>query len=54
MANAVVPETGLGEIFPQAARLAGFCRVATSDVDEAADQVGRIFCPHRLASIKRP
>lgn len=33
---------------PRAERLAGFVRVATADVDEAADQIGRIFCPHRL------
>ncbi len=33
---------------PGAERLAGFTRVATSDVDEAAEQIGRIFCPHDL------
>lgn len=32
----------------QAARLAAFTRVATDSVDDAADAVGRIFCPHRL------
>ena len=32
----------------RAARLASFSRVATADVDDAADAVGRIFCPHRL------
>jgi AraC-like DNA-binding protein len=32
----------------RAARLAAFSRVATADVDDAADAVGRIFCPHRL------
>ena len=31
-----------------AARLASFNRVATHSVDDAADAVGRIFCPHRL------
>src|SRR2546430_13013332 len=51
MARAIGPETGLGQGFPQAARLAGFRRVATSDVDEAAEQVGRIFCPHRLTPL---
>lgn len=51
MANAVIPRTAPGPGFPQAARLGGFCRVATSDVDEAAEQVGRIFCPHRLAPV---
>jgi AraC-like DNA-binding protein len=30
------------------ARLAGFCRVATASVDDAAEQIGRIFCPHAL------
>jgi AraC-like DNA-binding protein len=32
-------------------RLAEFVRVATDDVDEAADAIGRIFCPHELAPI---
>jgi len=32
----------------QAERLAGFARVSTCDVDEAAEQIGRIFCPHDL------
>lgn len=31
-----------------AVRLADFTRVATDDVDEAAEQIGRIFCPHDL------
>jgi AraC-like DNA-binding protein len=31
-----------------AARLAAFNRVSTGSVDDAADAVGRIFCPHRL------
>ncbi|WP_027547326.1 AraC family transcriptional regulator [Bradyrhizobium sp. WSM2254] len=31
-----------------AERLAGFARVATDDVDAAAEQIGRIFCPHDL------
>lgn len=34
--------------FDRAARLAAFTRVATASVDDAADAVGRIFCPHRL------
>jgi hypothetical protein len=33
---------------PQAERLAAFARVTTDDVDEAAEQIGRIFCPHDL------
>jgi len=32
-----------------APRLAAYSRVATHDVDEAAEQIGRIFCPHGLA-----
>ncbi|MDA9433171.1 AraC family transcriptional regulator [Bradyrhizobium sp. CCBAU 51627] len=32
----------------QAERLAAFARVTTDDVDEAAEQIGRIFCPHDL------
>jgi len=31
-----------------APRLAAYGRVATHDVDEAAEQIGRIFCPHGL------
>ncbi|MBB4428189.1 AraC-like DNA-binding protein [Bradyrhizobium sp. CIR48] len=33
---------------PAADRLADFARVTTDDVDEAAEQIGRIFCPHDL------
>ena len=33
-------------------RLADFARVTTDDVDEAAEQVGRIFCPHDLKPIR--
>src|SRR5579871_59381 len=29
-------------------RLAEFSRVSTCDVDQAAEQIGRIFCPHDL------
>ena len=32
----------------QAERLADFACVTTDDVDEAAEQIGRIFCPHDL------
>lgn len=32
----------------EAVRLAEFARVTTDDVDEAAEQIGRIFCPHDL------
>ncbi|MCP3387397.1 AraC family transcriptional regulator [Bradyrhizobium sp. CCGB12] len=31
-----------------AERLADYARVTTDDVDEAAEQIGRIFCPHDL------
>lgn len=33
---------------PATERLADFARVTTDDVDEAAEQIGRIFCPHDL------
>lgn len=35
-----------------AERLAEFARVSTVDVDEAAEQVGRIFCPHDLKPMR--
>lgn len=35
------------------ARLAAFARVCTTDIDEAADEIGRIFCPHALAPTGR-
>ena len=35
------------------ARLAGYTRVRTADVDEAAESIGRIFCPHALDPLKR-
>lgn len=38
----------MGAHRPQAERLGGFARVSTCDVDEAAEQIGRIFCPHGL------
>jgi AraC-like DNA-binding protein len=37
---------------PDAGRLAAFCRVATDSVDEAAEQIGRIFCPHDLEPMR--
>jgi AraC-like DNA-binding protein len=37
----------------RAARLAAFSRVFTSDVDEAAESIGRIFCPHALDPLQR-
>ncbi|MGJ4886087.1 MULTISPECIES: AraC family transcriptional regulator [unclassified Bradyrhizobium] len=33
---------------PAVPRLTAYGRVATHDVDEAAEQIGRIFCPHGL------
>ncbi|MET4800002.1 AraC family transcriptional regulator [Bradyrhizobium sp. LB11.1] len=38
----------------QAERLAEFARVTTDDVDEAAEQIGRIFCPHHLTPAQAP
>ncbi|MCA6123868.1 AraC family transcriptional regulator [Bradyrhizobium sp. WSM 1704] len=34
-------------------RLKDFARVATGRVDDAAEAVGRIFCPHRLTPVDR-
>src|ERR1700693_3879710 len=34
------------------ARLAAFSRVRTADVDAAADEIGRIFCPHALDPLR--
>ncbi|WP_291865581.1 AraC family transcriptional regulator [Bradyrhizobium sp.] len=34
------------------ARLAAYSRVHTTDVDEAADSIGRIFCPHALDPLR--
>ncbi|MGW1420486.1 AraC family transcriptional regulator [Bradyrhizobium manausense] len=42
----------MNERAPSAERLAGFARVSTDDVDEAAEQIGRIFCPHELAPVR--
>ncbi|MFN5039854.1 MAG: hypothetical protein ACK5E0_25285, partial [Bradyrhizobium sp.] len=33
---------------PARARLKDFARVATARVDDAAEAIGRIFCPHDL------
>ena len=54
MTDAVVPMMAgkaecSGAKSPRSGRLAAFCRVATTSVDEAAEQIGRIFCPHDLA-----
>ena len=34
------------------ARLAAFSRVRTANVDEAAESIGRIFCPHALDPLR--
>jgi AraC-like DNA-binding protein len=52
MAHAVVPNAREGRISAAAERLAGFCRVATDSVDRAAEEVGRIFCPHELSPLR--
>ena len=44
--NAGVLEAGRG------GRLAAFNRVATGNVDAAADAIGRIFCPHELKPVR--
>ena len=35
------------------ARLAAYSRVHTTDVDDAAESIGRIFCPHALDPLRR-
>ena len=52
MVDAVVPMMAGKTMSPDAGRLAGFCRVATESVDDAAEQIGRIFCPHALQPLK--
>jgi AraC-like DNA-binding protein len=37
---------------PAAGRLAAFARVTTDDVDKAAEEIGRIFCPHDLKPVQ--
>ncbi|CCD88879.1 putative transcriptional regulator, AraC/XylS family [Bradyrhizobium sp. ORS 285] len=44
-ADAAADRSWKGAALP---RLAAYRRVATHDVDEAAEQIGRIFCPHGL------
>ena len=36
-----------------AVRLAAYNRVSTDSVDDAADAIGRIFCPHKLKPVDR-
>ena len=36
---------------PARARLKDFARVATARVDDAAEAIGRIFCPHDLTPV---
>jgi hypothetical protein len=47
-----VTDTGISAN-ERAVRLAAFNRVATDSVDEAADAIGRIFCPHQLKPVQR-
>ena len=51
MAETVVGNAGLGRA-RGAERLAAFSRVATDTVDQAADEIGRIFCPHDLKPLQ--
>jgi AraC-like DNA-binding protein len=48
----IVAKTGFDLMPCGAERLADFRRVATASVDEAAEQIGRIFCPHDLKPIR--
>ncbi len=45
MADAVVPKAGEGRTSSTTERLARLCRLATESVDQAAEEIGRIFCP---------
>ncbi len=51
MAEAVVGNAGLDRA-RGSERLAAFSRVATDRVDRAADEIGRIFCPHDLKPLR--
>lgn len=51
MAEAVVGNAGLDRA-RGTERLAAFSRVATDTVDQAADEIGRIFCPHDLKPLR--
>jgi AraC-like DNA-binding protein len=52
MTEAIVAKAGFERMPCGAERLAGFRRVATASVDEAAEQIGRIFCPHDLEPLR--
>jgi AraC-like DNA-binding protein len=51
MVETVVGNAGLDKA-RGAERLAAFSRVATDTVDQAAEEIGRIFCPHDLKPLK--
>jgi AraC-like DNA-binding protein len=51
MAGTVVRNTGLDRA-RGTERLAAFSRVATATVDRAAEEIGRIFCPHDLRPLR--
>ncbi|MBV9456679.1 MAG: AraC family transcriptional regulator [Bradyrhizobium sp.] len=51
MAERVVGNAGLDRA-RATERLAAFSRVATDTVDQAADEIGRIFCPHDLTPLR--
>jgi AraC-like DNA-binding protein len=44
----MVSGAAVSEFGDAGARLAAYARVWTTDVDEAAESIGRIFCPHAL------
>src|SRR6266700_6610940 len=44
----MVSGAAVSDIGQAGARLAAYSRVWTTDVDEAAESIGRIFCPHAL------
>src|SRR3984957_14211309 len=51
MAETVVRNAGLDRA-RGTERLAAFSRVATATVDRAAEEIGRIFCPHDLKPLR--
>src|SRR5436305_5263074 len=49
----MVSGAAVSEFGDAGARLAAYPRVWTTDVDEAAESIGRIFCPHALDPLRR-
>src|SRR3954447_10209962 len=52
-ARAMMLGATVSEFSDAGARLATYSRVRTTDVDQAAESIGRIFCPHALDPLRR-